>query len=195
MPSSYGSIVGDAAIRDDIFVTFRLQMDEVARELVDLFSDGVGSLFTTTGPPDYAGTIAVAADVDPAQGGSVENLRDGTGNPSGYAAYGDRLQSLLDAFETEQTWDTDAQLGDDRTLNNFAAGSISWLEGWRKAVADDADTQRAILEGASVALAAETGVNMDDEYARQLELERSFAASSRLLAIVDEMFNNLTSAV
>lgn len=195
MPSVGGSIVGHARIRDELLPTFRLQLDEMARVLTDTFTDGVGSLFVNGGAPDYAGTLAVAAAVDPAQGGAVENLRDGTGNPSGFAAYSDRLQGLIDAMQATQAVDANAQLGDPVALGNFASGSVSWLEGQRQVVDDEASRERAILENASVALSSATGVNMDDEYARQLEIERSFAASSRLLLIVDEMFNELMRAV
>ncbi len=191
MPSTTGSIVGHAYIRDEVVPAFQLQMDEIARELTDLFADGVGSLFVNGGGPDYAGTIAVAPDVDPLQGGTVENLRDGTGNLSGYAAYADRLLALGDALETVTAFDPDAQLSASATVLDFASESAGWVERLRQTVNTQASAEAAILTQTSDALSRETGVNLDDEYAKQLQIERSFSASSRLLGIIDEMFDIL----
>jgi flagellar hook-associated protein 1 FlgK len=143
------------------------------------------------GPPDYAGTIEVAAAVDPTKGGSVENLRDGTGNPSGLAAYPDRLLQLGEDLATAVAFDPAAEVGATATLQEFATGSVSWLEGLRATVDEEAATERSILAAASDALSRATGVNMDDEYAKQLQIERNYAASSRLVGIIDEMFESL----
>lgn len=191
MPSEGGSIVGHARVRDQIAPTYRLQLDEIARAVTELYEDGPGSLFLTSGPPDHAGTIRVNPAVDPYQGGNVEAFRDGTGNPSGFAAYADRLLQLGEDFGAVVTFDTAAQIGGPRTLEDFATGSIGWLEGLRASVTDEADTERAILASTADALSRATGVNLDEEYARQLEIERSFAASSRLIGIIDEMFETL----
>ena len=194
MPSRGGSIVGNAKVRDELAPTYSLQLDEIARVLSETFEDGVGSLFVTT-PPDHAGTIAVAAAVDPTRGGTVENLRDGTGNPAGYAAYSDRLLALTQDLGTAVAFDAEAELGGDQSLADFAAGSVGWLEGMRAHVTERAETERTILMRASDALSRATGVNMDDEYAQQLMIERHFAASSRLIAIIDEMFDELLRTV
>lgn len=191
MPLRSGAIVGYAEVRDNIAPTYRLQIDEIARVLETMFADGTGSLFTTGGAPDYAGTIEVAAAVDPFQGGSVENLRDGTGNPSGYAAYGDRLLALGEAFSDLNLWDTDAELSGESTLKDFATESVGWIEQVRFSASELASRERSILDGASDALSRVTGVNMDDEYAQQLAIERNFAASSRLITLIDEMFDEL----
>ncbi|ORE96390.1 flagellar hook-associated protein FlgK [Stappia sp. 22II-S9-Z10] len=191
MPLRSGLIVGQATVRDTIAPTYRLQIDEIARELETMFADGTGTLFVTNGGPDYAGTIAVAAAVDPFQGGAVENFRDGSGNPSGYAAYPDRLLALGMAFEDIRPWDVDAELSGATTLRDFATESVGWLEKIRVTAYDKATRERSILAGASDALSRSTGVNMDDEYALQLAIERNYAASARLITLIDEMFDEL----
>jgi flagellar hook-associated protein 1 FlgK len=191
MPSEGGSIVGHARVRDEIAPTYRRQLDEIARAVTELYEDGAGSLFLNGGAPDHAGTIVVNPAVDPAQGGSVEAFRDGTGNPSGFAAYADRLLQLGRDIDQAVPFDPDAQIGNPRTLADFATGSIGWLESQRATVTDQADTERAVLASTSEALSRATGVNLDDEYALQLEMERSFAASSRLIGVIDEMFETL----
>ncbi|MEM8551440.1 MAG: flagellar hook-associated protein FlgK [Pseudomonadota bacterium] len=191
MPSRTGAIVGNAAVRDTIVPTFQLQMDEIARELTTIFADGTGSLFVNGGGPDFAGTIAVAADVDPAQGGTVENLRDGTGNPGGFAAFSDRLFALGDALTAVTTFDPQTELASNSRLTDFATESAGWVEAIRQTVTIQAETEQAILIQAQDALSRATGVNLDDEYAQQLMIERNFNASSRLIGIIDEMFETL----
>lgn len=195
MPSTTGSLVGHAYIRDEVVPAYQLQMDEIARELTDIFADGVGSLFVNGGGPDYAGTIAVAPDVDPTQGGAVENLRDGTGNPSGYAAYADRLLALGEGLTAIAAFDPTSEISAQATILDYAAESAGWVERLRQGVDIDASANAAILQQTSEALSRETGVNLDDEYARQLLIERSFQASSRLIGLIDEMFQTLLGMV
>lgn len=188
MPLQTGSIVGNATVRDAIAPTYRLQMDEIARALVATFADGSGSLFVTAGPPDTAGTIAVGAGVDPFQGGDVTLLRDGTGNPGALAAYPDRLLRLGEDLKAVLAFDPATELPAAATLQRFATGSVGWLEAMRKGASETVTKESAILTGASEALSRATGVNLDDEYAQQLIIERNFAASAKLIAIIDEMF-------
>ena len=72
---------------------------------------------------------------------------------------------------------------------------MSWLEGQRKAASDNADYQSALMARASDALSNATGVNIDDEYATQLQLEQSYQASSKLIAVINTMFQTLLDAV
>ena len=191
MPSTTGSIVGHAQIRDVVVPTYQLQMDEIARQITDMFADGAGSLFVNGGGPDYAGTIALAASVDPSQGGDVENLRDGTGNPAGDAAYADRLLALGAAFEAVAAFDPDTDLSASASILDFASQSAGWVERLRQGVDTQATAEAAILAQTSDALSRATGVNLDDEYAQQLQIERSFAASSKLIGVIDDMFEIL----
>ncbi|MEM9223084.1 MAG: flagellar hook-associated protein FlgK [Pseudomonadota bacterium] len=191
MPAKAGSIVGSASVRDYIIPTYQLQMDEIAREITDIFTDGVGSLFLNGGGPDYAGTISVSATVDPTQGGTVENLRDGTGNLSGFAGYSDRLLSLSDALAGTSAFDPNTELNATSSLLDFSAETAGWIENLRKSTNDDVNAEAAILRQSSDTLSRATGVNLDDEYAQQLMIERSFSASSKIISIVDEMFDTL----
>ncbi|MEM7694947.1 MAG: flagellar hook-associated protein FlgK [Pseudomonadota bacterium] len=194
MASTTGSIVGNAYVRDTIAATYQLQMDEIARELTDIFDDPPGSLFTST-PPNSAGTIAINAAVDPAQGGTVEALRDGSGNAGGNAFFADRMLTVSAALDTPTTFDPATELPDNASLMTFATQSAGWLEGQRLTVEDQVLTESAILRTASDSLSRITGVNLDDEYAQQLAIERSFSASSRLIGVIDELFVELLRIV
>ena len=78
---------------------------------------------------------------------------------------------------------------------SFGTASVSWLEDQRKTASDTADYQNALMSRASEALSNSTGVNIDDEYATQLQLEQSYQASSKLIAVINAMFQTLLEAV
>ena len=68
---------------------------------------------------------------------------------------------------------------------------MSWLQGARKAADARLDSEKTVLAQASNALSAATGVNLDDEYASQLELERGYQATSKLMGVVNQLYDSL----
>ena len=216
-----GNIAGLATLRDTVAPTYQAQLDEMARGLVAAFAEsdqsgGGGAdragLFTWSGGPAVpaAGTLSsgIAASlkvnpaVDPSQGGSLDKVRDGgingaayDYNLSGAASFADRLGGLLSTLDTAQTFDGASGLQSGTSLATFGTASVSWLEGQRKAASDNADYQSAVMSRASEALSNATGVNIDDEYATQLQLEQSYQASSKLIAVINAMFQTLLDSV
>jgi flagellar hook-associated protein 1 FlgK len=222
MPLSSGRIKGLATVRDEAAVSYQSQLDEVARGLIEAFAESDQSvppalpdapgLFTYSGAPampatgalivGLAGEISVNPAVDPDQGGSIALIRDGgingpsyRYNPTAAASFSDRLQGYLDALAAERPFDPAAGLGAAATLSEFAASSVSWLEAARQNATTSSDYQTTLLERTSAALSNVTGVNLDDEMANLMELERSYQASSKLIAAVDGMFGSLLQAV
>jgi flagellar hook-associated protein 1 len=202
-------------VRDGLAATYQNQLDEIARGLVAAFAESdqsatptlpdVPGLFTYSGAPamppagavlvGIAGTIRVAASVDPAQGGNAALLRDGgiSGNPayvynaSGAAGFSDRLRQLVDRINAPQAFDPAAQAAASAGIPSFAASSAAWLQETRRTAGNDADYKSALLERASDALTKVTGVNLDEEMTLLLELERSYQASTRLITTIDNM--------
>ena len=72
-------------------------------------------------------------------------------------------------------------------LIDFAGSSASWLESQRKSANDESTYSQTLLERSAEALSNVNGVNMDDEMSFMLQVERTFSASSKLIATVDEM--------
>jgi flagellar hook-associated protein 1 len=224
MGSSSGRIAALTQVRDSITVTYQDQLDEIARGLVSTFAESDQSaspslpnapgLFTWSGAPavpssasiqvGLAGTIKVNANVDPAQGGDASRLRDGgisnPGNPaymyntSGATGFSDRLNQLLNGLDQQQSFDPAAGAGTQASLTDFASSSVAWLQGTRKTASDDADYKTTLLGHASDALSSATGINLDEEMTRLLDLERSYQASSKLITTIDGMFNALLTA-
>ncbi len=223
MPVASGRLVGLAAVRDDVAVTYQSQLDEIARGLVETFAESdqsavpalpdVPGLFTYPGAPPMpptgtlvvglAASIRVAASVDPAQGGNLNLLRDGgiSGNPayvynaSGASAFSDRLQALVDGMNMSRAFDPAAQSGSGGTIANFSAASVAWLQEARTSADADAEYRTALLERSTEALSKVNGVNLDEEMTALLELERSYQASSKLITMIDSMFDALLTAV
>ena len=144
------------------------------------------------------------ANVLPSAGGDVQRLRDGQisnpGNPAylyntGLAAsYPDRLQELVDNLSQPMTFDASAALETSGSLLEFSASSVSWYEQTRSATSDSAEFLSASMARTQASLQSETGVNLDEEMTTLLDLEKSFQATSRLIAVIDQLFDSLLAA-
>lgn len=212
-----GEIAGAAQIRDGAALDYQSQLDETARGLITAFAETstapaaiAPGLFTYPGAPamppvgqtGLAGAIRVAASVDPTKGGSALLLRDGgvagptfAVNTIGAASFSDRIQQLIGSLTVAQAFSSSAGLPSTATLADFSAASVAWLGAARKEASDGADYKGAVLQTSMNALANETGVNLDDQMMRLLDVERSFQASSKLITTVDNMYNALFAAI
>jgi flagellar hook-associated protein 1 FlgK len=222
MPAATGRLPGLVAVRDEITVTYQAQLDEIARGLIESFAEHdqsatptrppVTGLFTYPGAPalpptgtvsaGLAGTITVHPNVDPARGGDANRLRDGgiSGNPAyvynttGAAGFAERLQGVIAELAAVRAFDPAAQAEPAASLARLASSSVSWLEGARHSSSAAVEYQRAVRDRATEALSRDTGVNIDEEMARMLSLERAYQASSRLITVIDDMLGALLAA-
>ncbi|MET4480649.1 flagellar hook-associated protein FlgK [Bradyrhizobium sp. F1.13.3] len=222
MPLKSGKLAGLAQLRDQDTVTYQSQLDEIARGLIDTFKESdqsgaalpdVPGLFTYPGSPampasatvsvGLAGTISVAASVDPAQGGNPNLLRDGAisgnvayqYNTAGNGGYSARLQQLIGGMDASQPFDATAQGKPNGSLIDFASSSTSWIENQRKTADSNVTYQKTLLDRSTAALSNVSGVNMDDEMSLMLQVERTYSASSKIISTVDEMLQSLLAAV
>ncbi|PLW75520.1 flagellar hook-associated protein FlgK [Cohaesibacter celericrescens] len=214
-----GKIVGLMQIRDEVTVTYQNQLDEIARGLITAFSesDQVGTnpdrtgLFTYSGSPTVpasgtlvtglAGSISIAASVDPDQGGDINRLRDGgisepfdsdyVYNTGGEAGYVTRLQDLITNVDTPMTFDPATQVDTSNSLTAFASSSASWLEGERKQATTINEQHTVVVTRTAESLSNITGVNIDDEMQSMLEIERSYAATAKLITTINQMLDQL----
>ncbi|MBP29963.1 flagellar hook-associated protein FlgK [Methylobacterium sp.] len=220
MPLQSGRIVGQMTIRDEVTVTYQKQLDAIAAGLINALSEtdktsAIGAaragLFTYPGGPALPGasitglahTIRVNAAADPEQGGNPFTLRDGGMNAGAQylyndtqaAAFSDHLNALRAALGAERPFAAASELPASASLQTAAAASASWLEAARKAASLQVDKESAVLDSASTALSNTTGVNRDEEVASMLQLEKSYAASAKLIATVNAMIQSLLDAV
>ena len=221
MPIASGTLAGLATLRDVTAPTYQAQLDEMARGLVESFAEsdqsgGGGAdragLFTWSDGPAIPASATVSAGISAtlkvnpavvaAQGGTTSKLRDGGINGASYkynatgaASYSDRLSGLIDSVNATRTFSSASGLDTSFSLADFAGASVGWLEDQRQSTSNTADYQSALLTRVSTALSNAVGVNLDDEYAQQLQLEQSYQASSKLITVVNDMFKTLLDAV
>jgi flagellar hook-associated protein 1 FlgK len=218
-----GKLQGLTQLRDDIAPQFQSQLDELARGLIVAFAESdqsggggadVPGLFTFAGAvgvpsvalvSGLAAEISVNANVDPTQGGNLDRLRDGgisdpnnsayIYNAAGAAGFSDRIDQLIAAIGASQEFDTSAGVGSDRSLADYASSSIGWLEAERQKAVNSASYHETLLSQTSQALSNATGVNLDEQMSRMLDLENAYQASAKLLAAVDAMYKALFQAL
>lgn len=221
MPLRSGRIVGLASVRDELAMQYQAQIDETARGLVAAFAEtdqsGGGGpartgLFTWSGgpgvPPDgalvtgLADSLKVNAAVDPAQGGVIERLRDGgingaayVANTGGLASFPGRIEAMASALAGARSFDAAGGLSAEASVGDYATSSAGWLEAARKSASASLSYQETLFSRAQDALSNAVGVNLDDEYAIQLQLERSYAASAKLVGVVSQLFDTLLQTV
>jgi len=215
-----GKLVGAAALRDDIGITYQAQLDGIAGALISTFaeSDQVGSgpdlpgLFTTPGAValptttlGLAASISVNPTVDPAQGGDADLLRDGgisapgdpnyTYNTDDLASFTDRITELLGKLSSTATFGAEGEIDTDVSIGDYAAASVSWLSAERSKVTSERDYHDVLLNTATSALSDAAGVDLDAEMSKMLALEQSYAATAKLIAAIDNMFGALINII
>ena len=215
-----GTLSALLQIRDDVTVDLQGQLDEIARGLIETFAErdpsggglpALAGLFTYPGGPGLppagtlvsglAQTISVNALFDPAAGGNPALLRDGGANGAGYvensggASFADRLIRYNEALDAPIVFDGASGIGGTMSLVSYAADSVGWIEGYRSSANDAALSKHALHMQLNEALISETGVNLDEEMSKLLDLEHTFEASARLIRAVDQMLEDLLAAV
>ena len=196
-----GNIAGLLQLRDTVAPQMQNQLDEIARALVDSFREGgagANGLFTwadgTTPDKEGASTLVVNS----AYQTNPHAIRDGAGgalNPDGNASFTGEIARLLDGFDADRTFSADGGIEGARSLSAYATASISWLESQRQLSSVAAEKKSATLARTSEALSNKTGVNIDDELAKLLELEQSYAASAKLMQVANDMLSTLMATV
>lgn len=203
-----GSLAAGFNARDIILPKFHMQIDALARDLVErlqdpaidptlaigdagLFTDA-GAAFSTVNETGLAGRISVNSIVDPANGGVLWKMRDGLGavtpSPPGNNQLFIRLSSALD----ENRLPT-ANLG--LTSENNASGFTQEMASYW--ISSAASKQAVAVFNTSkhdVLLVKELdaiGVDTDQEMQKLMLVEQAYAANARVLSVIDGLMKTL----
>ncbi len=221
MPASGGKLSSLAAVRDSLSLSFQNQVDEIASGLIRSFAEtdqsavpllpDAAGLFTDplSGippagiiSPGLAARIAINPLADPTQGGNPALIRDGGMGGPAYVynqqaspSYQSRIGQLLEAFDTAIAFDAASGLAGQASLKSFAVQSAAWVEAQRQTAQSEMDVAGAIRVRANESLLRVTGVNIDQEMAALLDLEKSYQASSKVISVIDAMLATLLDAV
>ncbi|MBB3951430.1 flagellar hook-associated protein FlgK [Aureimonas jatrophae] len=206
MPLTSGKVAGLVQLRDETTVTYQAQLDTMADGLVAAFqevnatnpADKQQGLFQSTkfGQAGSARSLSVAAAAlaDPF------TIRDGGINGANFEAdvRGSGDNSNLNARIANLAASLPRQIDGspvEGSLVSFAASSLSWLQGARSDAMDKVDYQKTLLDRTNETLSNATGINLDTELTKLLDLQRSYQASSKIITTVDAMMNALLTAI
>jgi flagellar hook-associated protein 1 FlgK len=218
MPIQSGALAGLANLRDNVATQYQAQLDSIAGGLVNAFAETNGStsvqapgLFTYSGAssvpgatliPGLAAEIIVSSAVDPAQGGSLNLIRDGgingaafVQNATGAPGFSALIRQDIANLGATMAVPANGGISTSASLNQYAADSASWLNSQYQSASNQASYQSTLLTQASQALSNATGVNIDDQMSKMLDLENSYSASAKLIATINAMFGSLLQAV
>lgn len=204
--SDEGSLAGYIKLATEIVPQSQLELDEVARSLIEgfedadaslgagqpgLFTDG-GAALAATFPVGLAGRIQVNTAADPYQGGDLNLLRDGFGAVTpGAASDNTQVLAWLDFFDTAVAYDPAAGQGSNAKILDFANGVFSAQHARRV----DAESALSSLTASSETYRANRlnarGVNIDTELQDLQLIEQAYNANSQALRIATEMIDTL----
>jgi flagellar hook-associated protein 1 len=213
--TAQGSLAANLQIRDVIAPQFQQQLDETSRSLISMYSEtdkstgdnAMPGLFTwSDGTTPSSGalvtgiseTFKVNTAYVTADNGDPTLLRDGGANGANYKwnsdsspSYSTLLDSYVKAADTKVDFDTTAGLATSSTVSDYASSSIGWLESYRSTGETASETKSALSQRATEAYQNKTGVNLDEELSKMLDIEQSYKASTKLINAVDEMLKSL----
>jgi flagellar hook-associated protein 1 FlgK len=98
-------------------------------------------------------------------------------------------------FEQDQNFDEASLLDASATIGDYATGSVGWLEQMISESSAAKDNKSAQLTRVTEALSNTTGVSLDEEMSKMLDLEQSYKASSKLVTAIDQMMQSLLDSI
>ena len=204
-----GRLAGEIEMLTEILPRMRAQLDQLAGGLIAAFEEadatlapGEAGLFTDAGAPLGGGVtaglaerIAVNDRARPEAGGAVWRLRDGLSaaapGPVGAAA---QATAFVDALGALRPFDPAVGLPAQETLSGYAATLVTQQAQVRIEAEDRRDAVAGRVATLSATRDAVVGVDLDAELQTLLRIEQSYAANSRVIQSLTEMFDRLLAA-
>ena len=202
-----GTLGANFVVRDDLAVTAQTELDALARDLVERFSDsgldatrapGDPGLFTDAGaaldPLNEVGLsqrLKINAAGDPDQGGALWRLRDGLGaTVPGSVGTTSLLSALRDVLTNQREPVSGGFMAGERSFGTFASDILSSAATDRLSADGEAAYARTRLE-TFVSMEAENGVDTDQEMQSLLQIEQAYAANAKVLQMAGDMIQRL----
>lgn len=206
----YGRLAGLMQIRNTVIPQFQLQLDELARSVIESFEQsdsslmpGMAGLFTDNGnafdPANLNGLanrIAVNDAVKPEKGGALWRVRDGIGaTTQGPQSSSVQIESFLSIFSQTQTFDGGTGIPSDIKIEDYANNMVAFQQVQRTDAEKEYEMSRVSFETIEASRLSVQGVNIDDELQKLLVIEQSYAANSQLMKTVATMMDTLIGIV
>jgi flagellar hook-associated protein 1 FlgK len=195
------------AVRDDLAVLAQVQLDSVARDLVERLADpavdptltpgsaglvtDLGAAFDPANETGLAGRLAVNALVLPDRGGALWRLRDGIGAAAPAEPGSNRVvMSIANAFLAERVPASGNVTISARSASGLL-GELSSIVGSSLRAAESAASYRTAQADALRQAQAAGGVDTDLEMQKLLLIEQAYAANAQVIRTVDELIQLL----
>jgi flagellar hook-associated protein 1 FlgK len=155
---------------------------------------------TPAAEPVYRGlsaslTLAPGLNTDPTLVRDGVNYQFNPGSPTKLGGFSDRIVALGKALDTARSFSSEAGANPKATLAGYAASSIGWVQQSRAAASNSATSMATLVDKTNETLSSETGINLDVELTRLIELERSYQASAKIISTVDQMLAQLLQSI
>lgn len=203
-----GSLAGRLELRDETLPQFRLQLDELARGVIQTFenkdaslSAGQPGIFTDGGAAydpanleGLAGRIAVNDAVQPELGGQLWRVREGVAatNQVGSSFTG-QIADFLAGFNEVQSFDPATGLAANYKIEDYASNMVAH-QGVTKAGADtEVRRGQVSLQTIENSRLSVSGVSIDDELQKMALIERTYQANAQVAQTVAGMLDTLIS--
>lgn len=212
-----GQLGADIKLRDSTLPTEQAGLDEFAEGLatqfasqgLTLFTDGSGSVPTSSGPPVQSGYIGFAAtiQVNPAVQATPSAVRDGTPseNASDAAGFNSVILNVLhNTFGTGASFNTTGlgpagwlslSFSSPTSLSGFAVDLSGALASASANASNQLQTEQGVQSTLQNQLTSKTGVSLDAEMSHMIALQNAYGANARVLGTVQSMFSDLLNAV
>lgn len=202
-----GTLGAQFEIRDELAPDAQVQMDAIARDMIERFESaavdpslapGEPGLFTDSGAAfdplneeGLASRISLNALVDPGQDGESWRMRDGLGAVTpGNAGDAQLLNALADALTTGRTPSSGSFGGSTFSALDLTTSLTSQIGADR--LREDQQLSFASAQfNEFTQLELAEGVDTDAELQRLMVVEQAYAANARVIATVDEMLDTL----
>lgn len=204
-----GTLGAMFAVRDELAPGVQSQIDAVARDLVERFSDSAvdptltattpglftdgGAVFDASLEVGLAGRIEINAAADPEQGGALWRLRDGMGATTpGDVGNSTLLVALSDALNTERVPASGGFGLSMRSASGLVSDLLSSVSSDRQA-SETVQSYTTARQETLNEMALADGVDTDYELQTLLKVEQAYAANARVIKTLDELMQQLLS--
>ncbi|MBS8260662.1 flagellar hook-associated protein FlgK [Roseibium polysiphoniae] len=168
-------------LRDETLPAYQDMLDELATTFIDELNTVSAGLLTGTGASDIA--VSDTVQTDP-------SLLLGETLPSEVA------YDLLDVLQASVSFDAAGDLSaDEMSFTDYANSILSNLVNATTTAETRLELAETELSTISDTISSTYGVNVDEELTRLSELEQLYSIASTLLSVVQEMFDDLLTAV
>ena len=170
-----------------------------------------------------AGRLDINALVDPDQGGDLERLRSGVvatfrpdaaevdfsgpvpvatltpayddPNSAQLKGFSGQVEDFLTGLSNPRPLNPNGGLTSNVSLQNFASEFSAGVQTDKANLENLADRTRTIFDTLELRRFNETGVNVDEESEKLLELEQAYAANAQVINIIARMFDELLARI